>query len=83
MTTLTRIELMSWLMEQFDLDAAELGDGSRLLSGGLLNSFSMIELVTRIERTTGVKFRPTDFTLENLDSVDRILSFVERKSTNG
>lgn len=83
MTTLTRIELMNWLMEQFDLDAAELGDGSRLLSGGLLNSFSMIELVSRIERATGVKFRPTDFTLENLDSVDRILSFVERKSTNG
>jgi acyl carrier protein len=78
--TITREQLMTWLVEDFDLDPGELGDGTGLFSGGLLDSFSMLQLVSRIEAAAGVKVRPMDFTLENLDSVDRMLAFIERRA---
>jgi acyl carrier protein len=79
---LTRDVMIRRLIDEFELEPAE-AEIDGLLSGGLLDSFSMLDLVTWVERESGVKFRPTDFNLHNLDSVDRILRYLDARAVAG
>lgn len=56
-----------------------ISDDTPIFSRGLLDSFSMIELITHLESRAGIKIGPMEVTLENLDSVERILAFVDAK----
>ena len=77
---LTRETLIEHLVEEYDLDEAELAAGALLFSTGRLDSFMLVELVMYLEDQAGVKIRPIDFTLDNLDSVERMLTFLSRKA---
>lgn len=57
----------------------EFADDALIFSTGVIDSFAMIELITFIEGRAGIKVAPMEVTLENLDSIDRILSFVAAK----
>ena len=43
----------------------------------------MVSLIIFIENSSGIKIKPTDVTLDNLDSVERILQFVESRGGDG
>jgi len=47
-----------------------------LFSSSLLDSFTMVDLIMFIEKSAGVRLSPADVTLDNLDSIERILAFV-------
>lgn len=49
-----------------------------LFSSGLLDSFAMVDLVSFLEKETGSRFRTMDLTLENFDTIDRMLSLAAR-----
>ena len=51
-----------------------------LISSGLIDSFSLVELVLFIEKQCGIKVKPTEVNLDNLDSVERILVFAEART---
>lgn len=76
---ISRHNLRSYMIDQLGLDSAEFEDDTPLFSEGLLDSFSLAELIAYIEEGGGLTIKPTDITLENLDSVERILAFVESK----
>jgi len=75
---LTQDDLIRYIAETFWLEAEELDGDTRLFSEGLLDSFSLVDLVSYIESECGVKIKAADVTLDNLDSVNRILTFVAR-----
>ena len=75
---ITHDEIKSFLISKFNLERVELTTDTLLFSSGLLDSFSMIDLVTMVEKMTGSRIRPTDLTLENFDSIARILIFTSR-----
>lgn len=50
-----------------------------LFSAGILDSFNLLELIVFIEKAEGIKVKPTEVKLENLDSLDRMLQFIARK----
>ncbi|HOD51308.1 MAG TPA: acyl carrier protein [Candidatus Hydrogenedentes bacterium] len=77
---LARAALVEYIISSFDLDQKEVDDNTTLFSDGLLDSFCMVSLISYIESEAGIKFRPTEVNLDNLDSVGRILAFIERKS---
>lgn len=79
---LTREMLSGFLVERFAVDARELADDTLLFSGGLLDSFSMVELIGFIEQTEDVKVGAMEVQLENLDSIERILRFVAAKTNH-
>ena len=55
-------------------------DGSTpLFSSGMLDSFTMVDLIMFIEKSAGVRLDPSDVTLDNLDTIDRILAFVGQR----
>lgn len=51
-------------------------DDTLLFTGGLLDSLSVLELVTLVERHLGKPIPPEEITLENFDTLERIESFV-------
>lgn len=74
-----RNALLTYLAENFDVDLEDIEDDTPLFSSSLLDSFGMIDLVTFIEAEAAVKFGALDMHLDNLDSVNQILAFVESK----
>lgn len=57
--------------------AAELGDDADLFL--LLDSLDVIRLVTQLEKTYRVEIGDDELTAENIGSISRIASFLERK----
>jgi len=71
--------LMTYLGEKMGLDTASLTADTPLFSSNLLDSFSMVDLIMFIEKESGLRLHPTDVSLDNLDSIDRILRFVDAR----
>jgi acyl carrier protein len=67
--------LRAALVAQFGADAASLDDHTKLFSGGLIDSLSVIDLVTFVERSLGRRVPPAAITLENFDSIAQIVAF--------
>jgi len=68
--------LREFLRDQGRVDVSAVADDTLLFSSGLVESFTLIELVVFIEQQTGTKVRPAEVRLDHLDSIDRILAFV-------
>jgi acyl carrier protein len=55
----------------------KLGDTDKLISGGLIDSFSLVELSMFLEEKFGVRPDDTELNAENMDSVQMIANYVE------
>jgi acyl carrier protein len=64
-------------------DFANLSDeptsGTLLFSSGALDSVAMLNLITFVEERTGIEIRADEVTLENFDTIERILRFAEER----
>ncbi len=72
-----RDDLIMFIREDAGLSASDFDDDTALFSDGLIDSFTMASLMEFIEEKTGVEVGPADVTLDNLDSVSRIVRYVE------
>ncbi len=70
--------LADWLVTQGGVDASTLGPTTLLFSTGELDSLLLLELIAFIETSCGIRVAWSDVTLENLDTVERILAFANR-----
>lgn len=55
-------------------------DSASFLETGIIDSMNVLELVVFIEESFGITVEDSDFTPDNFDSIDKISSFVARKS---
>ena len=69
--------LKTYLGNRMGLDTSTLEENTPLFSSNLLDSFSMVDLIMFIEKEGGVRLDPADVSLDNLDSIGRILKFVD------
>ena len=77
---LGRDAIIAYMVDELCIDEFEVADDDTLLfSSGLLDSFSMINLIGFIEREASIRVRPTEVTLDNLDSLGRIMNYLERR----
>lgn len=60
-------------------NAKELHDDKSFLESGIVDSTGMLELIMFLESTYGVKVEPEEMVPENLDSVNRLVKFLEQK----
>jgi len=63
----------------FTDDPSALNNADSLLGKGIVDSTGALELVQFLERQFGIKVGDADITPENLDSVNNILAYVDRK----
>lgn len=76
-----RAQLRTFLARNFLLSDAEFpyGDDASLMAEGVVDSTGVLELILFLDETFGVHVDDAEATPQNLDSVARILAFVERK----
>jgi len=74
-------EVHEYIVERFlfGVDGHRLSHHDSLLEKGLLDSTGVLEVVMFIEQRYGITVDDHELIPDNLDSVDRIASFVERK----
>lgn len=77
---LTRQALREYLATKTRANLEKVGDDDELFSNGLIDSFAMVDLLTFLAEHTGSRLGPEDIDLDNLDSVGRILKFVEART---
>lgn len=58
---------------------ATLADDDSLIENGLLDSMGMAQLTEKLEKELDVVFDPLDVSIENLESVDKIVALVKSK----
>lgn len=60
-------------------DPAKLQDSESLLDSGIIDSTGVLEVIGFIEDNFGVTVEDHEMLPENLDSIERIASFIQRK----
>jgi acyl carrier protein len=63
----------------FGEDDPRLTETASLLQNKFIESSAVLELVAFLEETFAIKVADTELTVENLDSIARIVQFVQRK----
>jgi acyl carrier protein len=70
--------LLSFLESELALDTFDIDEKTPLFSTGVVDSFAMVSLITFLEKEGRFRMSPIDVNLDNLDSIERILGYVER-----
>lgn len=76
----TRESLLEYLQDKAQVDTSEIEDETELFSTGLVDSFAMVDLLVFLEKHTGSKMGPEDISLDNLDTVGKIVAFAATKT---
>ncbi|HQZ33457.1 MAG TPA: acyl carrier protein [Ilumatobacteraceae bacterium] len=77
-----RENLRDFIAKNFMYTERAVSDDTSLLESGLIDSTGAMELITHIETTLGRTFADSDLVAANLDSIDRILTFVGRTASD-
>jgi acyl carrier protein len=64
-------------------DASALGDDTPLISGKILDSIAALKLVAFLESRYGFEVEAHEADFDNLDSIGRIIRFVQAKLRSG
>jgi acyl carrier protein len=78
-------ELRTFLAENFLLgeEIRGLPGSASLIEAGIIDSTGVLELVGFLEETYDIEITHAELVPENLDSIDRIVSFVHSKRNSG
>jgi len=76
-------KIRSYILENFLFtdDQSELNDDDSFMDQGIIDSTAVLELIFFIEEEFGVKVDAEEMIPDNLDSVNKVTSFIERKTT--
>jgi acyl carrier protein len=77
---LTRDDLTEYIVGELGLDEDEFDEDTLLFSDGVLDSFSMMNIIAFMEKQAGIRVGATEVTLENLDSISRMMAYTQRKA---
>jgi len=76
---ITRESLLGYLQDNFGLDITNIDDSTELFSDGLLDSFSVADLLIFIEEKGKFVVEPDEIVYDNIDSVAKILAYAHSK----
>jgi len=76
-----RTQIRQYIVESFLFgdDTPLESDATSLLDNGIIDSTGVMELVAFLEGDLGLTIADEELVPENLDSVDNLVAFVERK----
>ena len=78
--SVSRETLLNFFEVDLGIDTAEIEDETKLVSAGIVDSFSLVSLMTFIESEGGFRISPAEVTFDNLDTISRILQFSARRA---
>lgn len=66
------------LEDELGCEIDDVGNDDLLFSTGIVDSFALVTLMMHLEKEGGIKINPGDVVLENFDTVNRMVAFIER-----
>ena len=74
-------EVKSFIEDNFMIDfSPDFTSEDSFLENGIIDSTGVLELVGLVEEKFGFQVQDEDLVPENLDSIDNLVSYVERKA---
>lgn len=75
-------KIRNFIIETFLFDTADatLDDDESLLDSGVVDSTGVLELVSYIEEEFGIEVKDEELVPENLDSLNKLASYIEKKT---
>lgn len=73
------LEIRQFISENFIVGEAELASDDSLTQTGIIDSLGVLELVVFLEQRYGVRVSEAETLPQNLDSVNNVVRFLERK----
>jgi len=77
---LFKMALLNFMKDTLGMDTTGVDEDTPLFSSGMIDSSSMVELILFVEAEGHVKFEAEDVSLDRLDSIRRIVTFVGERS---
>ena len=76
-----RDQMREFIIDQLmmGMDAESLDDSGSLMDKGILDSVGVLDLVGFLEQTWSIDIADDELIRENLDSIDNLVGFVQRK----
>lgn len=74
-----KIEIEKYIQSQFFDDNETFDHETELLSSGIIDSISSLQLVSFLEETFAFEFMPHEVDQENLNTINLIAQFVKSK----
>jgi len=76
-----RDSLRAYVLENclFTDDGSKLNDADSFLETGILDSTGILEIILFVEESFGIEVLDDEMEPTNLDSIDRLVVYVERK----
>lgn len=68
--------IRNYVIEEFIDGEDEISNDTPLISGGYLDSFSMVSIVVFLEKKFGIKIPPVKVKPESFDSVNKIAAVI-------
>jgi len=78
---LTPDQIRQFLIRELGAVDAEVEPEALLFSSGAIDSFSLVSLVAFVEKHCDFQVGADEMTLDNWDSIARILKFIEHRKT--
>ena len=74
-------QIQNFIIENFLFGDASTGlkNSDSFLEGGIIDSTGVLELVSHLEETYGIKVEDEELIPENLDSIANVSGFIQRK----
>jgi acyl carrier protein len=72
-------ELIDYITGEYVEDDTEITESTRLISGGIIDSFSIVSLKGWLEKKNGITIPDEMGTVENFETVKNILELVEKR----
>lgn len=76
MITIERLQ--GFLEDDLGVETDDIAADTPLFSSGIVDSFALVSLMTFLEVEGGIRINPADVNLDNMDSIGRMLAYVER-----
>lgn len=80
MTTALTTELTNFIVEMTGMSDDEFDAQTPLYSEGYIDSFSLTTIISYLEEHFGTEIPGDDVTLENFDSIEKMVSYMGRQS---
>lgn len=79
-----KTQVRAFVVSNFYLpDARSVTDSTSLLEAGVIDSTGILEIIAFLARAFDVTVEDDEIVPENLDTIDRIASYVARKTAGG
>ena len=74
-----KTSLRDYFINECGLESSELKDNSSIFIGGLLDSMDVMQLIAHLENDYQLSINPLEVSLEQLDSINSISDFIQKK----